>query len=288
MRPSRRRPAFFLFVPPHCLKKNGDARPRALVAHVGRPTAGPSAARPGPDSPPTITQSMPRRSSFAQGAEQRLEREELHARARRPRSRRCGRRTSAFSTLTPIQTFGGHSSLGLSSASRSRALREHLEAVPVRAPHHVEHALDVRERHILVEQVAHRVHEDRLRLLPLERQLQHLRLQRELEAVPVVRLPHRLQPLRHALGVAVLAARADLVAARDRVPRRLGPLDAGAVRHQRTSFEKVVRDAQRDGRALLVAGREAEEVERAVRRVPQHARARRRRRRKTSRRRSLK
>ena len=62
------------------------------------------------------------------------------------------------------------------------------------------------ERHVLVEQVAHRVDEDRLRLLPLERQVEHLRLERELEAVRVVRLPHRLQALGHPLGVAVLAA----------------------------------------------------------------------------------
>ena len=77
-------------------------------------------------------------------------------------------------------------------------------------------------------------------VLPSQRQLEHLRLQREVEPVPVVRLPHRLQALRHPLGVAVLAARADLRAARHRVPRRLGPLDRGPLRHQPTVLSRCV------------------------------------------------
>jgi hypothetical protein len=62
----------------------------------------------------------------------------------------------------------------------------------MRATHHVEHALDVRIRDADVKEVAHRVHEDRLRLLPRERELEHLRLEREREAVPTFRWFGRL------------------------------------------------------------------------------------------------
>ena len=57
VRPSRRRPVLFLFIPPHCLKKNGTPRSRhwlrmsnTQVLSIGR--------APGPDSPPTMTQSI--------------------------------------------------------------------------------------------------------------------------------------------------------------------------------------------------------------------------------------
>ncbi len=110
--------------------------------------------------------------------------------------------------------FGGHFSLSRALRGARRAWSD-LEAVPVRAVHDVEDALDVLERHVLVEEVAHRVDEDCLRLLPSQRELEHVRLQRQLEAVAVVRLTHRLQSLRHALGVAVLAAGANLRAAGD-------------------------------------------------------------------------
>ena len=42
---------------------------------------------------------------------------------------------------------------------------------------------------------------------------------------------HRLEPLRHALGIAMLAALADLRATRHRVPRHLGPFDVRFRRH---------------------------------------------------------
>src|SRR3954451_14738330 len=57
VRPSRRRPAFFLFLPPHCLKKNATPAQthwsRMSVTHAGAI----GRAR-WPDSPPTMTQSM--------------------------------------------------------------------------------------------------------------------------------------------------------------------------------------------------------------------------------------
>ena len=47
----------------------------------------------------------------------------------------------------------------------------------------------------------------------------------DLEAIDVVGLAHRLEPAGHALGIAVLAAGANLAAASDRIPRGFGPLD---------------------------------------------------------------
>ena len=99
----------------------------------------------------------------------------------------------SFSTLTPIQMFGAHVELRAQLLEALRALRQHLELVPVRP-----RRITSKTRWMyasgtsIVEQIAHGVHEDPLRRLPCERQLQHVRLQRQLEPVAVVRLPHRL------------------------------------------------------------------------------------------------
>lgn len=45
--------------------------------------------------------------------------------------------------------------------------------MPMGARRRVEDALDVRQRHVLVEQVAHGIDEDGLRLFPRQRQLEH-------------------------------------------------------------------------------------------------------------------
>ena len=47
---------------------------------------------------------------------------------------------------------------------------------------------------------------------------------------------HRLQPLRHPFGIAMLAAMADLRATSHRIPRSLGPFDFGARGHIYKSF----------------------------------------------------
>lgn len=64
--PSRRRPVRFFFTPPHCLKKN--ATPALahwfLISTTHRSFIG---LAPGPDSPPTMTQSIPRRLSEERG-----------------------------------------------------------------------------------------------------------------------------------------------------------------------------------------------------------------------------
>ena len=61
---------------------------------------------------------------------------------------------------------------------------------------------------------------------PSERFFQYGLVNSEVEPVPVFFNAHRLEPCRHSLGVAMLAAVADLRAARYRVPGGLGPFDA--------------------------------------------------------------
>ena len=101
----------------------------------------------------------------------------------------------------------------------------------VGALHHLEDARDVVERDALVEEVAHRVDEDHPRLAPRERQLQPLGPEAQVEALLVGVTGHAAEPLRERLGVAVRAAGRHLVAARDRVPRRVRPLDRARRSH---------------------------------------------------------
>ena len=66
VRPSRTRPACFLFTPPHCLKKNGTSATWQR-SRISRTHAGSIKRAPGPDSPPTITQSIPDRLRSGSG-----------------------------------------------------------------------------------------------------------------------------------------------------------------------------------------------------------------------------
>src|SRR5208283_4343781 len=64
--PSSSRPAFFFLVPPHCLKKKGRPASRHW-SRISNTQAGSMGRAPGPDSPPTITQSIPSRLSPGSG-----------------------------------------------------------------------------------------------------------------------------------------------------------------------------------------------------------------------------
>jgi hypothetical protein len=70
-----------------------------------------------------------------------------------------------------------------------------------------------------------------LGLPPVQGSPERLLMQREPEAAGVVGLPHPLKPASHAFGVAVLAPRADLGAAGERVPGGSCPLDGRANAH---------------------------------------------------------
>ena len=73
------------------------------------------------------------------------------------------------------------------------AFGEHLKAVPMRLLHHGEDTLNEIDWHILMKEIAHGIDEDRLRLLPAQWQLEHVRLKREREDIVDVAL--RRQPL---------------------------------------------------------------------------------------------
>ena len=75
-----------------------------------------------------------------------------------------------------------------------------------------------------MEQVAHGVNEDGLGFLPRKRQNYRTFMERNLKPV-VVGLTHGVQPFRHALRIAVLAAGADFGTAGYRIPGRIGPFD---------------------------------------------------------------
>src|SRR6266702_8997690 len=56
-------------------------------------------------------------------------------------------------------------------------------------------------------------------------------MERQLKAVSIAVGPGRLQPLRERVRVAVIAARADVRAAREEVPGRISPLNRAVLSH---------------------------------------------------------
>ncbi len=111
------------------------------------------------------------------------------------------------------------------------ALGEHLEAMPPRPIHRLEHGRDVLVGYLFVEQVAHRVHKDEPPALPLQRQFESLRPELQVEAVLIGVARHPPEAFRERLRVAMGTTRADLRATRDRIPGRLRPLDRRTVAH---------------------------------------------------------
>src|SRR5215212_4849569 len=104
------------------------------------------------------------------------------------------------------------------------ALGENLEDVPRTLRHYPEDLLQKVEWHLLVEQVAHRVHEHPARLAPPPRLFQAFRVEGKIEAVGEV----LAEALGDGFGVAVLAAGAHFVAADCRIPGLVCPLYRGA------------------------------------------------------------
>ncbi len=76
-----------------------------------------------------------------------------------------------------------------------------------------------------MKQVAHGVDKNRARPFPLQRQIKSLRPQLEVEALFKRMTRHSSEPFSKGLGVAMLAAGADLGAACDGIPGGVGPLD---------------------------------------------------------------
>src|SRR5262249_49759193 len=84
---------------------------------------------------------------------------------------------------------------------------------------------------VLVEEVAHAIHEDGPGLLPGQGQAEAVRPDLEVEALFVGMAWDPTESLGKRLGVAVLAPGADLRAACDRVPRGIRPFDRACLAH---------------------------------------------------------
>ena len=76
-----------------------------------------------------------------------------------------------------------------------------------------------------MEEVAHGIDKDHLRLLPRERQAESVVVDGQGEASTVTGLADGFEAAGHAFGIAVGATGADFSATGDRVPSGLGPLD---------------------------------------------------------------
>jgi hypothetical protein len=96
--------------------------------------------------------------------------------------------------------------------------------------------LDVFVRDAFVKKVAHRVHENHLRLGPADRVPKLLGYEPQIESKFEWMAGHTAKPFRERLGVAMRAAGANLRAASHRIPRCIRPLDFGIVTHAQSSF----------------------------------------------------
>jgi hypothetical protein len=72
--------------------------------------------------------------------------------------------------------------------------------------HGCEYILYKIKRHLVVEQVAHRVDKHDARLSPLKWRLQHVAMQRQPEAVPVAAISHGLEAFGQTFSIAICAA----------------------------------------------------------------------------------
>lgn len=99
-----------------------------------------------------------------------------------------------------------------------------------------------------MEEVAHRIDEDRAWFTPLTRLVDQLGVERQFKAVRIFRHAHRLQPFRHTLGVAVLAPGRDDVATGDGVPGGMRPFYVGVSCH----YPIVRREIRGPGLILII------------------------------------
>src|SRR5579875_842499 len=144
----------------------------------------------------------------------------------------------SFSTLTPTHRFVGQ----LNEAFR--ALGKDLVGVLRRIGNYRKDFLDVAERDLWMEEIAHGVDEDGARGAPGLGKGKYGGMKSEAEArsggpfttvALVFWLAHRLEPFGKAERVAVITARAHPVATGGGVPSGLCPLDRALVSHEWTS-----------------------------------------------------
>src|SRR5262245_60398172 len=106
-----------------------------------------------------------------------------------------------------------------------RPLRKDLVLVPVGPVHHPKDTPDAFQRDLVVEKVAHAVHEHALRLLPTESFFQFFRDEPQIEALFERVSRYATKPFCKSFRVAVLAAGTDFGAAPNGVPGRIRPFD---------------------------------------------------------------
>src|SRR5690606_39891241 len=110
-------------------------------------------------------------------------------------------------------------------AHERTAFRQNLKHMPVGFLHHVKNAINERAIDILVEEIAHRIHEDHAWLLPDKRLLEPRRPEPQTETLLVWMAGNTAPSLGEALGITIVTPAADLGAAGHWPPRRARPLD---------------------------------------------------------------
>ena len=106
-----------------------------------------------------------------------------------------------------------------------RAFGQYLVAMPIGLLHHGENLADEIIANPIVKQVAHGVDKNSAGLAPAQRNVQGIGMDGHVKAVAVLGHTGRVEALGHPLGVAMLAAGADLVAAGDGIPGGVRPLN---------------------------------------------------------------
>ncbi len=97
--------------------------------------------------------------------------------------------------------------------------------MPVRHFHDVDDLFDIRVGNSRLEEIAHRINEDRFLRRPFQRLGEFFGYQSQVETPFVGVARNTAESFGEGLSVTVLAAWTDLGAAADRIPRRVGPFD---------------------------------------------------------------
>jgi hypothetical protein len=97
--------------------------------------------------------------------------------------------------------------------------------------HNVKDFRDKIEGDIVVKKVAHRIDENCVRLLPMQRYFKGVRMRRNIETIDVIATARGFQTQSHTFGIAVLTAGANFCAAGNRIPSRFSPFDFGIPCH---------------------------------------------------------
>ena len=106
-----------------------------------------------------------------------------------------------------------------------RSFREHHECMLRCRNHNAEYIAYCGERDFRMKEITHTVYKNSTRFFPHERQISLVFMHRHAKRI-FFRIPASpRQPLRHSLGIAMIAPRRNLRAPRHRVPHLITPVD---------------------------------------------------------------